>query len=180
MMKCHRAVAGAAVVATMVAAGCGRGGERADLIASFDNVQKRPEPGIFTVGDVTLNGETKRAISVTPVAGSRITWKVRVPEDGWLNVAVGLKPEAWEKEGDGVLFTVGVSDGRAYDPLFSQHVNPFGSPADRRWIPVWVDVSAYGGEEVDVILNTLASQPKKEGDLRNDLAVWGEPVIVVR
>jgi hypothetical protein len=73
-----------------------------------------------------------------------------------------------------------VSDGRAYDPLFSQHVDPFGSPADRRWIPVWVDVSAYGGEEVDVILNTLSSQPKKEGDLRNDLAVWGEPVIVVR
>ena len=35
-------------------------------------------------------------------------------------------------------------------------------------------------EEVDVILNTLASQPKKEGDLRNDRAVWGEPVIVVR
>ena len=180
MMKRHRAAAGAAMLAALVASGCSRGGERADLITSFDSVQKRPEPGIFTVGDVTLNGETKRAISINPVAGSRLTWKVRVPEDGWLNVSVGLKPEAWEKEGDGVFFTVGVSDGRAYDPLFSQHVDPFGSPADRRWIPVWVDVSAYGGEEVDVILNTLASQPKKEGDLRNDLAVWGEPAIVVR
>jgi hypothetical protein len=179
MMTRYRAAAGAAVLAALVA-GCGGGGERADLIASFDSVQKRPEPGIFTIGDVTLNGETKRAIAVTPVPGSRLTWKVRVPEDGWLNVSVGLKPEAWEKEGDGVLFTVGVSDGRAYDPLFSQHVDPFGSPADRRWIPVWVDVSAYGGDEVDVILNTVASQPKKEGDLRNDLAVWGEPVIVVR
>jgi hypothetical protein len=180
MMKCYTVAVGAAALAAVVAAGCSRGGERADLITSFDSVQKRPEPGIFAIGDVTLNGETKRAIAVTPVAGSRITWKVRVPEDGWLNVAVGLKAEAWEKEGDGVLFTVGVSDGRAYDPLFSQHVDPFGSPADRRWIPVWVDVSAYGGEEVDVILNTLASQPKKEGDLRNDLAVWGEPAIVVR
>ena len=179
MMIRYRAAA-AALLAARVAAGGGGSGARADRIASVEGVQKRPEPGIFTLGDVTLNGETKRAIAVTPVAGSRLTWKVRVPEDGWLNVAVGLKPEAWEKEGDGVLFTVGVSDGRTYDPLFSQHVDPFGSPADRRWIPVWVDVSAYGGEEVDVILNTVASQPKKEGDLRNDLAVWGEPVIVVR
>jgi hypothetical protein len=180
MMKRHRAAVGAAVLAAIVAAGCSRGGERADMITGFDSLTKKPEPGVFAVGDVTLNGETKRAISVTPVIGSRLTWRVRVPEDGWLNVAVGLKPEAWEKEGDGVFFTVGVSDNRTYDPLFSQHVDPFGSPADRRWIPVWVDVSAYGGEEVDVILNTLASQPKKEGDLRNDLAVWGEPVIVVR
>jgi hypothetical protein len=168
------------VLAAVAAAGCRGNGERVDMITAFDSLQKRPDADVFTVGEVTLANEKKRAIAVSPVAGSRLTWKVRVPEDGWLNVAVGLKPEAWEQEGDGVYFTVGVSDGRAYDPLFSQHVNPFGSAADRRWIPVWVDVSAYGGEEVDVILNTLASQPKKEGDQRNDLALWGEPVIVVR
>lgn len=180
MTRIGLTAAGALVLAAVVAAGCGGGDERVDMITAFDSLEKRPEPGVFTVGEVTLANEKKRAIAVSPVAGSRLTWKVRVPEDGWLNVAVGLKPEAWEQEGDGVFFTVGVSDGRAYDPLFSQHVNPFGSPADRRWIPVWVDVSAYGGEEVDVILNTLASQPKREGDLRNDHAVWGEPVIVVR
>ena len=35
-----------------------------------------------------------------------------------------MKPEAWEKEGDGVLFLVGVSDGRAFEELFTQHVEP--------------------------------------------------------
>jgi hypothetical protein len=45
---------------------------------------------------------------------------------------------------------------------------------------VWVDVSAYGGEEVEVILNTRSGPAGKEGDIRNDLALWGSPEIVVR
>jgi hypothetical protein len=179
-MKSNCVVMVAVVLTSLMFTGCRGNGERVDLISVFDGVQKRPDASAFSVGEVTLNNETRRAIAVSPLPGSRLTWKVKVPEDGWLNVAVGMKPEAWEKEGNGVLFTVGISDGRAYDPLFSQHVNPFANTADRRWIPVWVDVSAYGGEEVDVILNTLASPAKQEADLRNDLAVWGEPIIVVR
>jgi hypothetical protein len=178
-MRCDwRAPAAAAVIA--LAAACGADPQRVDLISAFDAVQKKPDPSFFAVGDVALNNETKPAISVTAAAGTRLIWKVRVPDDGWLNVAVGMKPEAWEQEGNGVLFMVGVSDGRTYDTLFTQHVNPFGAPADRRWIPVWVDVSAYGGEEVEVILNTVAGPPGQESDLRNDLAVWGDPAIVVR
>ena len=34
---------------------------------------------------------------------------------------------------------------------------------DRKWIPVMVDLSAYAGEEVDVIFNTYASAPGKAG-----------------
>ena len=61
-------------------------------------------------------------MAVAPTAGTRITWHAQVPDDGWLSVNVALKPEAWTQEGDGVLFFVGVSDGRAYEQLFSQHV----------------------------------------------------------
>ena len=50
-----------------------------------------------------------------------------------------------------------VSDGRASDELFIQDVDPFLNQTDRRWIPVMVDLSAYAGEEVDVILNTYGS-----------------------
>jgi hypothetical protein len=180
VMRANRAVVTAALGLSLLAGACSGGGERVDMIAAFDQLQKKPDPALFKVADVALNNETMRAIEVAPVAGTRLIWKVRVPEDGWLHVSVGLKPEAWEKEGDGVLFMVGVSDGRAYDQLFTQHVDPYGNPADRRWIPVKVDVSAYGGEEVDVILNTVASPPKREGDLRNDLAVWGAPQLVVQ
>jgi hypothetical protein len=168
------------VAVSVLAAACGGDRERVEMIAGFDKVVKRPEASVFSVGDVTLNNETKHAISVQPVPGSRLIWKVRIPEDGRLNVNVGLKPEAWNQEGDGVLFQVGISDGRNYDELFTQHLNPYSAPADRRWVPIWVDVANYGGEEVDVIFNTVASRPNQPGDTRNDYALWGEPVIVAR
>jgi hypothetical protein len=156
------------------------GGGAIDLLDRFDVAEKRPNPGVFTVEDVTINGETKRAIAVAPGAGSRMIFKTRVPDDGWLRVFMGLKPEAWTQEGDGVRFMVLVSDGRASDELFTQDINPFGNQPDRKWTPVMVDLSAYAGEEVDVIFNTYASRPGVVGDFRNDLAVWGAPEIVVR
>ena len=156
------------------------GGGAIDLIERFASAEKRPNDGDFTVGDVTLNGETKKAIAVVPSAGTRIRFKARIPDDGWLRVSLGLKQEAWTQEGDGVLFRAIVSDGRASDELFVQHVNPFLNQTDRKWIPVMVDLSAYAGEEVDVMLNTNASPPGKPGDMRSDLAVWGAPEMVVR
>jgi len=160
--------------------GRGGGGGAIDLIDRFGSAEKRPNDGVFVVGDVTLNGETKKAIAVAPSAGTRITFKTRIPDDGWLRVSVGLKQEAWTQEGDGVRFRAIVSDGRASDELFVQDVNPFLNQTDRKWIPVMVDLSAYAGEEVDVMLNTNASTPGKPGDMRSDLAVWGAPEIVVR
>jgi hypothetical protein len=184
-MKGNRAVLTGVVIVGVVLVGWwlfrrGAGVERVDLLATFDSARKQPDPGLFSIADITLNGETKRSIVIAPSAGTRLTWKVRVPDDGWLWVSLGMQPEAWQKEGDGVLFLVGISDGRAFDQLFTQHVNPFANSTDRRWIPVKVDLSAYGGEEVDLIFNVRASPPGPEGDLRNDLAVWGAPEIVVR
>jgi hypothetical protein len=184
-MKANRAVLTAIVIVLVVIAGWwllrrGGRGEAIDLIARFDTAEKRPSPDVFQVSDQTLAGDAKRAISVTPVTGSRLIWKVRIPDDGWLRVAVGLKPEAWTQEGDGVLFRVGVSDGRTYEELFTQHVDPFHNAGDRHWIPVMVDLSAYAGEEMSVIFNTNSSQPRKGDDQRGDLAVWGAPEIVIR
>lgn len=186
-MERNRAVLTAVVLVIVIVAGWWlfrRGGtaERIDLIEAFATAEKRPADVSFEVSDLTLNGETKRAISIPPRPGnsSRLIWKVRVPDDAWLRVAVGMKPESWDKEGDGVLFRFGVSDGRTYDPLFTQHVDAFGREADRRWIPVMVDLSAYAGEEVQLIFNTNASDPDKQDDPRNDHAVWGSPEVVVR
>jgi hypothetical protein len=184
-MQGNRAVVTAVVLIAVLILGWwlfrrSSGGATVDLMSRFAAADKRPSPDMFTVGDVTLAGETKSAIAIAPTAGTRITFRVRVPDDGWLNVYMGLKPEAWTQEGDGVLFKVLVSDGRTSDELFTQHINPFGNPTDRKWIPSLVDLSAYAGEDVDVMFNTYASPPGRVGDLRNDLAVWGSPQIVVR
>ena len=59
-------------------------------------------------------------------------------------------------------------------------MNPYENEPERKWIPVTVDLSAYAGEQMQVIFNTRDSPPKIEPDSRNDLPVWGAPEIVSR
>jgi len=182
-MKGNRAVLTAVVVLVLIIAGWWlfkrkAGGEPIDLIAVFPNAEKRPPNGTFEVLEVDLNGDKKRAIFTVPA--TRITWKMKIPDDAWLKVSLATKPETWEKEGDGVLFRIGVSDGRAFEDLITQHVDPYNNKGDRRWIPLNVDLSAYAGENVEVILNTNTSPKGKGDDRRNDTALWGAPEIVVR
>lgn len=183
-MKGNRAILVAVIIIAVLIVGWflfGRGGAggHVDLVAQFAEAQKRPGPELFSVVDATLAGVTKKAIAVQPTTGSRLIWKVHVPDDGWLWVSVGMKPESWEQEGDGVKFLVGISDGRAFEELFAQSLNPYANQGDRKWVDVRVDLSTYAGEDVDVIFNTYAS-PTGEPDTRNDLALWGSPEIVVR
>ena len=179
-MKTNRAVLTAVVILVVGITGWWmfrRGSaERIDLLAQFDQADKGT--GVFTLVDATLAGDTKRAIAAPP--NGRIKFRVRVPDDGWLKVSLGMKPEAWEKEGNGVYFFAGVSDGRVYEPLFTQTLNPFANPSERRWIPVTVDLSAYAGEEMEIVLNTRVSAPTAPADDRNDLPLWGAPEVVRR
>jgi hypothetical protein len=183
-MKGNRALVIAVVIIVVLAAGWwlfrrGAPASTVHLIDRFAEAKKQPDASVFSIVDATLNGETKKAVAVAPAIGTRLTWRAAVPDDGWLSVNVALKPEAWTQEGDGVLFLAGVSDGRAYEQLFSQHVHPFANSGDRKWIPVMVDLSAYAGEEIELIFNTRSGQPEK-GDVRADLALWGQPEIVQR
>ena len=73
-----------------------------------------------------------------------------------------------------------MSDGRAFEKLFEQTLNPFANPSERRWIPVTVDLSAYAGEEMEVILNTRRAAAGQPPDDRDDLPLWGAPEIVRR
>jgi hypothetical protein len=179
-MKGNRAVLTVVVILIVLVTGWWlfrRGtGQTVDLMAYYDQAQK--DGGPWSVGDVALSGDTLRAISAP--ANGRLHVKVRVPDDGWLKVSLGLKPEAWDKEGDGVYFFVGVADRGTFDELFTQVVNPYKNPSERRWIPVVADLSSYAGEEIELVFNTRASAPGTGPDDRNDLPVWGAPVISTR
>src|SRR6266540_4172894 len=182
-MKGNRAVLTAVVILVLLVAGWwlfkrSNRGPAVDLLATYEQAQKSPASGVFQVTDADLNGDKKRAIYT--VAPSRIIWKAHIPEDGWLKVDLGMKPEAWDKEGNGVWYYVGVSDGHAFEELFSQHLDPYNNKSDRRWVPVFVDLSAYAGEDVNVVFNTRTSAEHTPEDPRNDLALWGAPEIVIR
>lgn len=184
-MKGNRAAIAAVVAVVLLLAGWwmfGRGDVAAnvDLIALLPSAEKRPADRQFPVTDVTIDGETHKAIEATPP--TRLTWKVRIPDDAWLRVHIGMKPETWSAEGDGALFYVVASDGRSDETLFEQYVNPFANPSERKWIPVMVDLSQYAGEEMNIIFNTRTSPPANppRDDNRNDFAVWGAPEIISR
>jgi hypothetical protein len=160
----------------------GRGVEvYADLIEQFPSAEKRSGSAldqVFAIQEIAIKGETKHSIYIHPT--SRLTYKVTVPEDGRLQAFLALKEETWDKQSDGVLFRIGISDGREYEELVNQHVNPASNPSDRRWVPVDVDLSAYAGQAVELIFNTNSS-PKGGGDNpAYDWAVIGDPAIIVK
>jgi len=149
-----------------------------DLVQMLPRAEKRsgPEPPDRAIKavTVTINGEAKRCI-LEQTTG-RITFHLTPPSDMWFSASIAVDPSAWEKEGDGVLFRLGVSDGKGtYDELLNQHVDPVANKSDRRWIPVALDLSAWTGREIDLILSTNASVPGKGNDARNDLALWCAP-----
>jgi hypothetical protein len=43
-----------------------------------------------------------------------------------------------------------------------------------------VDLSAYAGQDMEIIFNTRESGPGQGPDARNDLPLWGAPEIVMR
>jgi hypothetical protein len=153
-----------------------------DLIQHLDAAEQRPaDPSPrewCVVKEASLGGESKLAIAVLPSA--RLIWKTKVPAGASFRAWIGLEQDAWTGEGDGVLFRVGISDGDTFRDLFIRQVNPFRVPDDRRWVPVSVDLSAYDGRDVTLILNTNASAPDQGNDTRHDKPVWGAPAVVTK
>jgi hypothetical protein len=142
-----------------------------DLVDQFPNAEQRSNTaGAFEVSTATIDGQQKRSILARPFA--RIIYKVVVPPDAWLEVNFGLRPDSWELPGDGAQFRVGISEGKTYEELLKQYVNP--KRGDRRWFTARLDLSAYEGRQVNLIFNTDPG-PNGAHDSTNDLAVWGEP-----
>ena len=152
-----------------------------DLLSLLTDAQKRStwaEPGDapFTVTDLTIAGETHKAVFAPPHC--RLRWKIEVPRRGTLEVFYGVREDAWTADGNGMQFRVGVSDGRTYEEYLREVVNPKGRERDRRWISATIDLSAYEGQLVEINLNTDPGPPNDAADKRNDLGYWGEPRII--
>ena len=175
------AVAALAAVLYLISRGRPEMRRETDLIEVFDTAEKRstmPIHQAFSITPVTIDGETKRCIFAAPT--SRIIWQITPPPGAVLRTWIALQPEGWDKSTDGAVFRIGVSDGRSYEELLNRVVNPRTVKADRRWVPVTVDLSSYGGRQVNLIFNTNASLPGRGDDPSFDWAVWGDPVIYVQ
>jgi hypothetical protein len=172
-LACIIAVGIAAVIAYA------RPGAGIDLVQRFSIAEKRPLGAgseTFAVREETIARDTRRAIYAHPP--SRLTWVITVPDDAVLDTAIGVDKQAWDRPGDGVVFRIGVSAAvQGYEELLTLQVDPHSTPADRRWIPVRIDLARYAGKTIRLILNTNTSMPGKGNDGRNDLAYWGAPIV---
>lgn len=171
---------GAAIVIAAAYAGLSRWSGETIVVAFADDLTRateiRPSADVFRVVDVSLNGVSRRAVYVS--TQSRLIFTETIPDHGWLDVALGVREEAWARENSGVLFMVGVSADGKYEELVSVIVNPFGNPADRQWLPIKLDLSPWVGQSVQLIFNTRISHPG--GTETPHLALWGDPAIVTR
>jgi hypothetical protein len=134
----------------------------------------------YHAGPETVAGQTRKAIYMHPT--SRLIFaKQTVPDNGRLRAWIAIKEEAWTQDGsDGVLFRFGVGDGRDYFELLNQHVDPRHNANDRGWLPVDIDLTAYAGQQVDLIFNTNSSLPKQGDNGAYDFAVWGDAAVIER
>jgi hypothetical protein len=178
---------GAVVVAGLVAWGSRPGPGRGepttiDLIRLLPQADRRSVPGpvdqAIKAVTVTIAGESKPCILER--AHGRTTFRLTPPPSAWFTAALAVDPSAWDKAGDGVLFRLGVSGpGTEYEELLNQHLDPAANKSERRFVPVAIDLSAWSGREINLILSTNASVPGRSEDLRNDLALWCAPTLVV-
>jgi len=135
---------------------------------------------LFKCEPQTVGGTTRKALYMHPT--SRIYFKKQlVPDNGRLRGWIAVKEEAWTQDAsDGVLFRFGVSDGRDYFELLNQHVDPRHNANDRGWLPVDIDLTAYAGQQVDLVFNTNTSLPRQGDNGAYDFAVWGDPAVIDR
>jgi len=185
VLKNTKLVAGVIVLAVLVIIvaiwNSRRGGEGVtiDLLAQLGDAQKvskwtQTTETLFGVKDIAIAGRTHKAIFAPPA--SRLKFKIEVPRRGVLEVFYALREDAWTADGDGAQFRIGVSDGRTYEQYLSEAINPKTRDRDRKWLPATIDLSAYEGQMVEIVLSTDPGPPDN-GDSRNDFCLWGDPKV---
>ena len=132
-------------------------------------VEKRPGDDTFRVEEVTIAGETKRAILAKNP--SRIAWTQVIPENAFLLASLAIGEEGWTVAGDGVSFRVSLND----DEVLNYLVDAYGDASARRWHDVEIDLSEFAGETMNVFLKTFTGR-----SAAGDFPVWGEPRIITR
>lgn len=156
-----------------------------DLYAIADSPAAEFRPAakkatMFRKGAETVGGVTRPALFTH--AASRIEFKKQpIPDNGRLRAWIAIREEAWTQDtSDGVLFRFGVSDGPDYTELLNQHVDPRHNANDRGWLPVDIDLTAYAGQEVNLVFATNTSLPRQGDNGNYDYALWAEPAVIDR
>jgi hypothetical protein len=130
-------------------------------------------PGGVGVTTWSVDGREREVLFAT--GPTRVELVLRVPEGARLTSAVGLREDAWACS-DGVSFQVSVEvpSTQSRQTLFHALLEPRVQEQDRSFVPVDLDLGAWAGSEVTLV---LATGPGVSGDVECDWAGWLDPVI---
>lgn len=174
----HALMALAGVAILMPACGDRSGSTSIDLMTIAERAEVRPSRNAIQPTIVTIGGVSRR--SLASEGTTRVTWRLRLPARAVLLTSIGIVPEDSTRSAS-ATFRVGVADDRVYEELLTRRVMPAAVAADRTWIPIDIDLGAYGGfqwslfyrpgqQDWKVILNTVVTG--------RAIAAWAEPTIL--
>lgn len=139
--------------------------------------QVRPEQGGFsTLGTVMHDFEAtvlrESRNSLVLIGRSSIAWPIFPMGDCVLSFGLAkLHPMI----GDGGIVRVRVRQGSVDTLLFSRRLDPASNPADRKWLDVSIDLSAFTQEGCTLIFESDAGEA---GDYSADWFAFSEPLII--
>jgi len=136
-----------------------------------------PGPNFIYLDTFAINGDRRQTLFMHPDSQASFSLRLPVSKTIDMKFAIGMMPESWTQEGDGVRFVVRVGTGTSETQLYSEYTNPKQQFQDRAWKDGWIDLSSYGGQEITI---TLETQSGPANDNRFDWAGWGDPVLVIR
>lgn len=149
-----------------------------DLILLFDEAETEhdgpaDDDSRIELRDVAMSGTERPAIFAHPV--SEISWRLRINPGAKLTFRIGLHPDSWATNGDGVTFEVLVRGLVGRTTIFSRHIDPAHHPEHQGWTNCSVDLGEYAGETREI---TLRTDPGPAGDPAYDWALWGDPQLM--
>jgi hypothetical protein len=90
-----------------------------------------------------------------------------------------MSPEVWSpNKGDGVEFNIYIRtkiEPNVLYRVYNRYIDPKNNLDDRRWFDETVDLSRYGGQSVEIILETL---PGPNQNNNYDWSAWSNPVLI--
>jgi hypothetical protein len=148
-----------------------------DLLAALPRAMIRtPKPELVKKGSLVVGGLRRDVVFMHPTSNATFP-PVTISEGSWFEFGIGVSEEAWPKGGDGVVFSVSVrkEDGKLAR-IFTRHVDPQHSDADRRWLDLSIPLRQFAGQKIQMVLET---QVGPAGDGAFDWAGWSRPRLFV-
>jgi len=111
--------------------------------------------------------------------GSIYTYKLKVPENSGLSFSYGIIPVSWKNEHP-TEFRIDIRNDGSSEVLFKDQLHPLVNSGHQSWQNAFLDLSRYGGKNVEISFKTEARYARQDNVSNRNLsyAAWGNPKIV--